>query len=44
LADWWQALQAHPGCRKSLDHYTVELEKFLQWLRERMAQRNGGVA
>lgn len=40
LADWWLALQAHPGCRKSLDHYTVELQKFLQWLRERMAQRN----
>jgi glutathione S-transferase len=42
LAEWWRAVQSHPGCRKSLDHYTVELEKFLQWLRERMAQRNAG--
>jgi glutathione S-transferase len=39
LAAWWQALQAHPGCRKNLDHYSVELEKFLLWLRERMASR-----
>ena len=37
LAEWWQAMQAHPGCRKNLDHYEVELEKFLLWLRERMA-------
>lgn len=41
LAEWWQALQAHPACRRNLDHYSMELEKFLQWLRERMAQRNG---
>ena len=37
LSEWWQAMQAHPGCRKNLDHYEVELEKFLLWLRERMA-------
>jgi len=42
LAEWWQALQAHAVCRKSLDHYAAELEKFLKWLRERMAQRNAG--
>lgn len=42
LARWWQALQAHPGCRRNLDHYTVELEKFLQFLRARMAQRSAG--
>lgn len=41
LAEWWQALQAHPGCRKNLDHYAVELEKFLKWLREMMAKRQG---
>jgi len=29
-------------CRKNLDHYTVELEKFLKWLREMMAKRLGG--
>ncbi len=42
LAEWWQALQAHPRCRKTLDHYAVELEKFLKWLREMIAQRQGG--
>jgi glutathione S-transferase len=42
LAEWWQAVQEHPGCRKSLDHYDVELKNFLAWLRERMAQRTGG--
>jgi len=42
LAEWWQALQAHPGCRKTLDHYAVELEKFLKWLREMIAKRQGG--
>jgi maleylpyruvate isomerase len=41
LAEWWQALQAHPGCRRNLDHYAVELEKFLKWLREMMAKRRG---
>ncbi len=41
LAEWWQALQAHPGCRRNLDHYAVELEKFLKWLREMMAKRQG---
>lgn len=40
LAEWWQALQAHAGCRTNLDHYSVELKKFLQWLRERRAQSN----
>ena len=42
LARWWEAVQAHPVCHKSLDHYAIELEKFLGWLRERMAQRRGG--
>jgi len=42
MSEWWQAIQAHPGCRKNLDHYEVELKKFLEWLRERMAQRSGG--
>jgi len=42
LALWWQAMQSHPVCRKSLEHYDAELTKFLAWLRERMAQRNAG--
>lgn len=42
LAEWWQALQAHPACRRNLDHYAVELEKFLKWLRARMAERRSG--
>ncbi len=42
LAEWWQALQAHADCRKTLDHYAVELEKFLKWLREMIAKRQGG--
>lgn len=42
LAEWWQALQADPVCRKNLDYYTVELEKFLKWLHEMMAKRRGG--
>ena len=41
MAEWWRAVQEHPGCRKNLDHYEVELKKFLEWLRERMAQRRG---
>ena len=40
LAKWWQAVQEHPGCRKNVDHYAVELEQFLKWLRERMAGRS----
>jgi len=40
LAEWWQALQGHEQSRKTLDHYAVELETFLKWLREKMAQRN----
>ncbi|MGI9330126.1 MAG: glutathione S-transferase family protein [Gammaproteobacteria bacterium] len=42
LGEWWQALQADPVCRKNLDYYAVELEKFLKWLREMMAKRHGG--
>lgn len=42
LARWWQAIQAHPVCRRNLDHYDEELKKFLVWLRERMAQRQRG--
>lgn len=42
LVDWWQALNEDPACRRNLDHYAQELEKFLKWLRERMAQRNAG--
>lgn len=42
LADWWQALQAHEGCKPLLEHYDEELKKFLIWLREMMAKRQAG--
>jgi len=32
----------HDGCRKNIDHYNVELEKFLKWLQELMAKRQAG--
>ncbi len=40
IATWWQAVNAHAGCKKVLDHYDAELAKFLVWLRERMASRS----
>jgi glutathione S-transferase len=42
LGEWWEAVQAHAQCRKTLDHYAVELEQFLKWLHEMMAKRRGG--
>ena len=42
LAEWWQAMNDHDGCRKNIDHYNVELEKFLKWLQELMAKRQAG--
>jgi len=42
LSEWWQALQDHPDCPRNLDLYSIELEKFLKWIRARMAQRNAG--
>ncbi len=42
LAEWWQAMQAHPVAGKTLAHYEEELVKFLKWLREKMAKRRGG--
>ncbi len=39
IADWWDALNEHAGCRKNVEEYAVELEKFLKWLREMMAKR-----
>ena len=39
IADWWSAVNEHAVCRKNVEEYTVELEKFLKWLREMMAKR-----
>jgi maleylpyruvate isomerase len=39
LAEWWQALEGHPACHRAVDEYAVELERFLVWLRDRMAKR-----
>jgi glutathione S-transferase len=39
LSDWWQAIQANPGCRKAADEYDAALEEFLKWLRDRLARR-----
>jgi glutathione S-transferase len=39
IADWWQAINDHAACRKNVDEYTVELEKFLKWMREMLAKR-----
>jgi len=40
LTAWWQAVQEHPGCRRSADDYGQALEKFLIWLRGVLAKRN----
>lgn len=40
LTDWWQAIQDHPGCRKSADEYDQALEEFLKWLWDMLAKRN----
>ena len=42
LATWWQALEAHPVCKKSIDEYDEELETFLKWLYARIAERAAG--
>jgi len=39
IAKWWQAMNDHESCRRNLDYYAVELEKFLRHLREIMAKR-----
>ena len=39
IADWWQAVQDHPVCKKSADEYDVALEAFLKWLYEMLAKR-----
>lgn len=39
IADWWQAIQAHPVCKSSADEYDVALEAFLKWLHEMLAKR-----
>jgi len=39
IADWWQAIQNHPVCKKSADQYDVALEAFLKWLYEMLAKR-----
>ena len=39
IAEWWQALLAHPGCRKNIDEYEKGLEEFLKWLSEMLAKR-----
>lgn len=42
IARWWQAMNDHGGCKKNLDHYAEELEKFLKWLNEMLARRQAG--
>lgn len=42
LAEWWQGLLDHPGCRKNIDEYEVGLREFLKWLNEMLAKRAGG--
>lgn len=39
LAEWWQALQEHPGCAQAIQEYADALETFLKWLWERLEQR-----
>lgn len=39
IAEWWQAIQAHPVCKESADEYDVALEAFLKWLHEMLAKR-----
>lgn len=39
LGEWWEALQAHEGCKRNLDAYDVELEAFLKRLNEMLAKR-----
>ncbi len=39
IADWWQAVQDHPVCKKNADEYDVALEAFLKWLYEMLAKR-----
>jgi glutathione S-transferase len=39
LRVWWQALQAHEGCRSAIEEYDTALEKFLEFLMERLSQR-----
>lgn len=41
LADWWQALQDHPVCRRNIEAYDEALESFLKWLYEMLAKRDG---
>lgn len=41
LADWWQALQAHAGCRRNIEEYDRALESFLKWLYAQLAKRDG---
>jgi glutathione S-transferase len=37
LAIWWQAMLAHPASRRNIDHYEAELESFLVWLHDMLA-------
>lgn len=39
IARWWDAMQAHEGCKRNIDEFDVALEKFLKWLYEMMAER-----
>ena len=39
LATWWDALRAHPVCKRSIDDYAGELERFLAWLQDFLAKR-----
>jgi len=41
LADWWQALQDHPGCRSNIEAYDASLESFLKWLYDMLDKRDG---
>jgi glutathione S-transferase len=40
LQVWWTALQEHEACKASLDEYDASLEAFLEYLMERLRQRD----
>lgn len=39
LAIWWDALLGHPDCKKAIEAYDEELERFLKWLQDFLAKR-----
>ena len=41
LVDWWQAFEAHPGCKQTYAAYDAALESFLKWLYDMLDKRDG---